>query len=116
MQYFQKEEDLELVLTENMNNTYEMHNLISKHIVGMVLEGTVCLENQYGKSTYQTEDILFVPIGQVHALCISDKITKVLSICIGTNLIQQYTREETLDILVKYLNELSKEEIIKGNQ
>lgn len=26
MQYFQTEEDLELVLTENMSNTYEMHN------------------------------------------------------------------------------------------
>ncbi|MDE7423128.1 MAG: helix-turn-helix domain-containing protein [Lachnospiraceae bacterium] len=116
MQYFQTEEDLELVLTENMRNTYEMHNHISKHIVGMVLEGTVCLENQYGKATYQNNDIFFIPIGQVHALYISDKTTKVLSICIGTNLIQKYPRKETLDALLKYLNELVKQEIIKSNQ
>lgn len=67
MQYFLVEEDLELVLTENMNTTYEMHNHISKHIIGMVLDGIVCLENQYGKSLYQTDDIFFVPIDQVHA-------------------------------------------------
>lgn len=116
MQYFLVEEDLELVLTENMNTTYEMHNHISKHIIGMVLDGIVCLENQYGKSLYQTDDIFFVPIDQVHALCISDKTTKILSICIGTNLIQQYTRKEILDVLAKYLIELAKDEIIKGNQ
>ena len=37
-------------------------------------------------------------------------------LCIGTNIIQKYPRKETLDALLKYLNELVKQEIIKSNQ
>ena len=50
MQYFQTKEDLEFILIENMDKTYEKHNHISKCIVGMVLQGSVILEKELKKT------------------------------------------------------------------
>lgn len=116
MQFIQTNEELEFVLTENMDKTYEKHSHVSKYIVGMVLDGSVLLENQGGKTIYAENDIFFVPVCEIHSLQIENNEARILSICIGLSFIQKYPIEEALTLISGYLRELVEKNILKNDQ
>lgn len=116
MQYFQTKEDLEFILIENMDKTYEKHNHISKCIVGMVLQGSVTLEKELKKTEYQKNDAFFIPVGQIHALEMNDKNARVLSLCIGVDFLKKYNMQVVLSILEDYLIELERSSVIPKGQ
>lgn len=116
MKYFQTKEDLEFVLTENMKKTYEKHSHISKYVVGMMLEGSVWVENQLGKKEYFKNDIFMIPVHQVHALYILNRATRIVSVCMGMNFMEQYSIKEKKTILTEYLTEIHRQEMISDRQ
>lgn len=116
MQFIQTNEELDFVLTENMDKVYEKHSHVSKYIVGMVLDGLVVLENQTGKAIYAENDIFFVPVCEIHSLQIENNATRILSVCIGVNFVRKYPMEEALTLIADYLRELVEKDILKSGQ
>lgn len=116
MQYYKTPEDLEIVLIENIQTTYEKHNHVSKYILGMVLEGEIWLENQCEKRKYVKEDVFTIPIYQVHELAIANKETRVLTFCIGKEFWRKFSKRECSRILDKYWEILGKQGIVNSTQ
>ena len=68
MKYFNSNNDLEFVLTENTDVTFEKHNHISKYVVGLILSGSIDIVENTKTTECQIDDIFVIPIRFI--LCI----------------------------------------------
>lgn len=116
MRYFNYNEDLEFILTEETEVTFEKHNHISKYVAGIVLNGTVEIVEHDRTIVCHCDDIFIVPIYSVHSLHLNHPSTRLLTMCVGIQFINQNSLNEAKEILVHNTNELQKQNIIDGKK
>ncbi len=113
MKYFHSEYDLEFVLTENVDIAFKTHNHVSKYVVGLVLSGELKISVEDKESIVSTEDIFIIPIYSPHSMSMTMDDTKILSMCIGKEFINMYVHNQGQEILIRYIQELINQEVIK---
>lgn len=116
MQYFHSDMDLEFVLTENTDVTFEKHNHVSKYVAGLILSGAIEIVENNKKIECQMDDIFVIPIYAVHSLHFKNKATRILTMCVGMQFIEKYLEAEGKSVLNHYTDELQKQNVINDKQ
>jgi len=116
MKYFNSNNDLEFVLTENTDVTFEKHNHISKYVAGLILNGSIDIVENTKTTECQIDDIFVIPIYSVHTLHLKNKSTRLLTMCVGLQFIEKYLEDEGKNVLNPYTYQLQKQNIINNKQ
>lgn len=117
MKYYQlKEYPVELILTEQEEKYFGLHNHIDHYVIGLVLEGTIVFCEQ-GKEERicQKDDLFTIPYYVVHKLHIK-KETRLLSLSIGTTMFENDSVEKVQAVISKCLQKLENQGIIQKAQ
>ncbi len=116
MKYFNSENDLEFVLTEETNITFEKHNHISKYVAGLILNGCLNIVEDTKEIECKCDDIFIIPIYSAHSLYIKDRATRILTMCVGCKFLEKYLADDEKSLLTHYTNELQAQNIINEKQ
>ena len=116
MRYFHAGENIEFVLTENQERTYEKHNHVTKYVAGLILNG--CAEIFDGIQTFSAmqDDLFIIPVYRVHALRLNAASTRILTMCIGVDFLEQNNIEEGMRKLKLLIKELRENRLIGEKQ
>ena len=93
---------IELVVTEEMNMNYRFHTHTSHYILCVVLNGCVNLKLKNKEINYYTNESFTIAPYVAHSILL-DKKSKLLSLCIGTQLFDEYTSDELVPVVEKIL-------------
>lgn len=115
MKYYNANEDLEFVFADVETGTRE-HSHVSKYVTGLVLNGTVEVQENGRKWECQKDDFFLIPIEVVHALTWSKGKTRLLSMCVGEKFLSKYDYQEGIEEIRKIIGELLEQKTIDSNQ
>ncbi len=111
MQYYQcSKYPIEFVLSENIDKHFDSHNHVGHYVISVVMQGTVavCLENE--EVVCRIGDVFIIPPYAVHSVC-QGRDAHLLSMCVGTALIEETDLETAEDIVQKLLLEIMEQGI-----
>lgn len=104
MRYYQCEKyPIEFVVSENMEKRFDSHNHVRHYVISVVMQGTALVRLKNREAVYHKGDVFIVLPYEVHAVR-QERDTRLLSMCIGTALIEKNdleTAEEIVRILLK---------------
>lgn len=107
MKYFiSNKYPIELVLTENIEKKFTLHNHINHYVINIVICGDVFTEINGYKVKYSDNDIYIIPPYVPHYISLA-KDVKMLSLCIGISFFEQYKSDDAQKILDTFLKKLS---------
>lgn len=117
MKYYQlKEYPVELILSEQEEKHFTLHNHSEHYVIGLVLEGTIVFYEQGKKERIcQKDDLLTIPYYVVHELHIK-KETRLLSLSVGITMFENSSIEEVQAVINKCLYKLENEGVIQRAQ
>lgn len=116
MRYFRAGEEIEFVLSEKQELTFEKHNHVSKYVAGLILEGEAELAERDRISTCVSDDLFIIPVFRVHALSLKSEQSRVLTMCVDVSFLENHSVEEGRNSLCKITEELKHTEIIDEKQ
>ena len=114
MKYYQlKEYPVELILSEQEEKHFTLHNHSEHYVIGLVLEGTIIFHEQGEKERIcQKDDLFTIPYYVVHELHIK-KETRLLSLSIGIEMFEKRSIEEVQVAINKCLYKLECQGVIQ---
>lgn len=117
MKYYQlKEYPVELILSEQEEKHFTLHNHSEHYVIGLVLEGTINFHEQGEKERIcQKDDLFTIPYYVVHELHIK-KETRLLSLSIGIEMFEKRSIEEVQVAINKCLYKLECQGVIQEAQ
>lgn len=116
MQYYQcSKYPIEFVLSENIDKHFDSHNHVGHYVISVVMQGTVavCLENE--EVVCRIGDVFIIPPYAIHSVC-QGRDACLLSMCVGTALIEETDLETAEDIVQKLLLEIMEQGIFGREQ
>lgn len=116
MQYYQcSKYPIEFVLSENIDKHFDSHNHVGHYVISVVMQGTVavCLENE--EVVCRIGDVFIIPPYAVHSVC-QGRDACLLSMCVGTALIEETDLETAEDIVQELLLEIMEQGIFGREQ
>ena len=116
MQYYQcSKYPIEFVLSENIDKHFDSHNHVGHYVISVVMQGTVavCLENE--EVVCRMGDVFIIPPYAVHSVC-QGRDACLLSMCVGTALIEETDLETAEDIVQELLLEIMEQGIFGREQ
>lgn len=116
MQYYQcGKYPIEFVLSENIDKHFDSHNHVGHYVISVVMQGTVavCLENE--EVVCRMGDVFIIPPYAIHSVC-QGRDACLLSMCVGTALIEETDLETAEDIVQKLLLEIMEQGIFGREQ
>lgn len=116
MQYYQcGKYPIEFVLSENIDKHFDSHNHVGHYVISVVMQGTVavCLENE--EVVCRMGDVFIIPPYAIHSVC-QGRDAHLLSMCVGTALIEETDLETAEDIVQKLLLEIMEQGIFGREQ
>ncbi len=116
MQYYQCcKYPIEFVLSENIDKHFDSHNHVGHYVISVVMQGTVavCWENE--EVACRRGDVFIIPPYAVHSVC-QGRDACLLSMCVGTALIEETDLETAEDIVQKLLLEIMEQGIFGREQ
>lgn len=114
MKYYSFDDDLEFIYTENAEVDFKKHNHISKYIVGLVLNGSLCITQDDDKKLCCKDDIFIIPVYITHSICNVQNGTSYLSMCIGEKIIKKM--QSDTKCLYRYIHKFCDDGIINEKQ
>lgn len=84
--FYDSTQRVEIILCENSNITYPLHNHVSVITIGIVLSGSISLTTKQGTAIYKTNQIFAVHPYEPHSISTDNHYT-LLTICIDKNII-----------------------------
>lgn len=107
MKYFKSNKySIELVLTENIEKNFILHNHINHYIIAVIICGNVFTEIDGYKTKYSDNDTYIIPPYVPHSISLT-KDVKMLSLCIGISFVEQYKFDDAQKIIATFLQKLS---------
>ncbi len=116
MRYYQcNKYPIEFVLSENIDKRFDSHNHVGHYVISVVMQGTVtlCLENR--EAVCRRGDVFIIPPYAVHSVC-QGKDARLLSMCVGTALIEETDLETAEGIVQELLREAMEQDIFGREQ
>lgn len=116
MQYYQcSKYPIEFVLSGNIDKHFDSHNHVGHYVISVVMQGTVavCLENE--EVVCRIGDVFIIPPYAVHSVC-QGRDACLLSMCVGTALIEETDLETAEDIVQELLLEIMEQGIFGREQ
>lgn len=116
MQYYQcSKYPIEFVLSENIDKHFDSHNHVGHYVISVVMQGTVavCLENE--EVVCRIGDVFIIPPYAVHSVC-QGRDACLLSMCVGTALIEETDLETAEDIVQELLLEIMEQGVFGREQ
>lgn len=112
MKYFQSSSyPIELVLSENLDKRYHMHNHAKHWVLATVISGSVTVEISGNRKECINGDYFIVPPYVPHALSLN-KEARILSLCVQKDYFEKCDLAELKDIVQVYIDELCERNII----
>ncbi len=111
MRYYQcKQYPIEFVLSENIDKRFDPHNHVRHYVISVVMQGTVtlCLENR--EAVCRRGDMFIIPPYVVHSVR-QGRDARLLSMCVGTALIEETNLETAEGIVQELLREAMEQDI-----
>ena len=110
MRYFQSREyPVEAVLSEHMEKQFGTHNHVGHYVISLLLSGKAKVEMAGKEREYGVGEVFLAAPFVPHALW-QYADTRMLSICIGVDLVERYSLRETEEILQEFLRKVEKEQ------
>ncbi len=116
MRYYQCDKyPIEFVLSENIDKHFDSHNHVGHYVISMVMQGTiaVCLENR--EEMCYSGDVFIIPPYAIHSVR-QGRDARLLSMCVGTALIEETDLETAEGIVQKLLREAMEQDIFGREQ
>lgn len=116
MRYYQCDKyPIEFVLSENIDKHFASHNHVGHYVISMVIQGvvTVYLENR--EVVCRRGDVFFIPPYVVHSVR-QERDARLLSMCIGTALMQENDIETAEGIFRELLRGVVEQDIFGREQ
>ncbi|MCM1267556.1 MAG: AraC family transcriptional regulator [Bacteroidales bacterium] len=116
MQYYQCEKyPIEFVVSENIDKHFETHNHVSHYVISMIARGAVTLYMENRETVCRRGDVFIVPPYTAHSVR-QGKDARLLSVCIGTALIEAGDIETVERIVRVFLGDVVKPGIFGKGQ
>ncbi len=116
MRYYQcNKYPIEFVLSENIDKHFDSHNHVGHYVISVVMQGTVtlCLENR--EAVCRRGDMFIIPPYIVHSVR-QGRDARLLSMCVGTALIEETDLETVEGIVQELLREAMEQDIFGREQ
>lgn len=105
MQYYQCEKyPIEFVVSENIDKHFETHNHVGHYVISMVTQGEVTLYMENRETVCHRGDVFIVPPYVAHSV-LQRRDARLLSVCIGTALIEEADIETVERIVRAFLGD-----------
>ncbi|MDE7284367.1 MAG: AraC family transcriptional regulator [Lachnospiraceae bacterium] len=89
MQYYQCDKyPIEFVLSENIDKHFDSHNHVGHYVISMVIQGLIAVYLENREMVCHRGDVFIIPPYTVHSVC-QGKNSRLLSMCIGTDFIEE---------------------------
>lgn len=116
MQYYQcGKYPIEFVLSENIDKHFDSHNHVGHYVISVVMQGTVAVYLENEEIACRMGDVFIIPPYAVHSVC-QGRDACLLSMCVGTALIEETDLETAEDIVQKLLLEIMEQGIFGREQ
>lgn len=93
---------LELVITEDINMNFRLHNHIFHYVISVVLEGNVNLKLADSNIDYHQNESFVIAPYIAHSVLLS-KESQLISLCVGTQLFNKNTIDDLIDMINEFL-------------
>ncbi len=103
---YSKNPCLELVVTEDINMNFRLHNHISHYVISVVSKGKVNLKLIDSDIDYSENEAFVIAPYVAHSVLLG-KESQLISLCVGTQLFIKNTLDELIDIVKDFLFNVS---------
>lgn len=100
---YSKNHCLELVITKDIDMNFNLHNHISHYVISVVLEGNVNLKLSDSNIDYHKNEAFVIAPYVAHSVLLS-KNSKLISLCVGTKLLNTNTIDRLTCIVKAFLS------------
>ena len=116
MQYYQHDKyPIEFVLSENIDKHFTSHNHVRHYVISMVMQGVVTAYLENREMACHRGDVFIIPPYTVHSVC-QTKNSRLLSMCIGTNFIEEVNLDAAQMIAQDLLSDAVEQGILGNGQ
>ena len=116
MQYYQHNKyPIEFVLSENIDKHFASHNHVRHYVISMVMQGVVTAYLDNRELVCHRGDVFIIPPYTVHSVC-QTKVSRLLSMCIGTTFIEEVDLKTAEAIVKDLLGDAVKQGIFGNEQ
>ena len=115
MRYYQCDKyPIEFVLSENIDKNFDSHNHVRYYIISVIMQGVVTVYLKSSELICHKGDVFVIPPYVAHSVC-QGKNARLMSMCIGTTLIEE-TDLGTMDGILRELLKNTVEQGVFGRE